>query len=196
MNQIQFVDLYQQYRNLKNEIDAVIEDVIRRSLFVRGPYVDEFESKFSRLIGSQHCVSCANGTDALYIAMRTFGLKEGDEVICPAHSWISTSETITQAGARVVFCDTDADTFTIDPAKIGGFSQLSTVGIIPVHLFGQPADMNPILEIASRYKLWVRGLRTSSSCNLQRPYSGNYGDAATFSFTRVKILVLWAMPGR
>ena len=100
---VPFNDLYAQYLSLKPEMDAVIARTIENSAFVRGPEVEAFEENFANLMGVEHCVSCANGTDALYIAMHALGLKPGDEVIVPAHSWISTSETVTQAGGKVVF---------------------------------------------------------------------------------------------
>jgi len=126
---IPFVDLYAQYQTIKEEIDVVINDVIQKSIFIRGPYVDKFEQMFADMMGRKYCVSCANGTDSLYIAMVALGVKPGDEVIAPAHSWISTTETITQAGGKVVFCDTDADTFTIDPRSIESKITKNTVGI-------------------------------------------------------------------
>src|ERR1051326_103754 len=103
---IPFVDLHAQYLGIKTEIDAAIADVIAQSAFIRGEHVDRFEQAWAKTLGVKHCVSCANGTDALYIAMRALGVKPGDEVITSAHSWIATTETITQAGGRVVFCDT------------------------------------------------------------------------------------------
>ena len=115
---IPFVDLHAQYLTIKEEIDRAIADVIAESAYIRGPHVDTFEPAWARTLGVKHCVSCANGTDAIYISMRGLGLKPGDEVITSAHSWISTSETITQAGGRVVFCDTNDKIFTIDPAEI------------------------------------------------------------------------------
>src|SRR5688572_14471035 len=115
---VPFADLHAQYQGIKAGIDAAIAEVIRTSAFIRGPFVQRFEEEFAAASGLKHCVSCANGTDSLYIAMRALGVEQGDEVIAPAHSWISTTETITQAGGRVVFCDTDRDTYTIDPAQI------------------------------------------------------------------------------
>src|SRR5688500_16694579 len=135
---VPFADLHAQYLSIKTEMDEAIAEVIRTSAFIRGPFVQKFETEFAAAMERTHCVSCANGTDSLYIAMHALGVKPGDEVIAPAHSWISTSETITQAGAKVVFCDTDADTFTIDPSKIATLITPRTVGIIPVHLYGQP----------------------------------------------------------
>jgi dTDP-4-amino-4,6-dideoxygalactose transaminase len=180
---IPFVDLYAQYLNIKPQIDAAISDVIARSAFVRGPHVESFEQAWAATLGMKHCVSCANGTDALYIAMRGLGLKPGDEVITTAHSWIATSETITQAGGRVVFCDTDYDTFAINPSLIEAKITPRTVGIIPVHLYGQPADMDSILAIAEKHKLWV--IEDCAQAHLARYKGrpvGTFGNAATFSF--------------
>ena len=180
---IPFVDLQAQYLTIKPEINAAIAEVIAQSAFIRGPQVDAFEDAWAKTLGVKHCASCANGTDALYIAMRGLGIKAGDEVITTAHSWISTSETITQAGGRVVFCDTDAETFTIDPALIEAKITNRTVGIIPVHLYGQPADMAPIMAIARKHKLWV--IEDCAQAHLARyrgQLVGTFGNAATFSF--------------
>jgi dTDP-4-amino-4,6-dideoxygalactose transaminase len=140
---------------MQPEIDEAIAAVIRESGFVRSRFVDQFEREYAEAMGVKHCVSCANGTDAIYIAMKGLGIKPGDEVITTAHSWISTSETITQAGGKVVFCDTDGITFTIDPAQIEAKITPRTVGIIPVHLYGQPAEMEAIMAIARKHNLWV-----------------------------------------
>ncbi len=180
---VPFADLHAQYLSIKREIDAAICGVIGSSAFIRGPYVDAFEKEFAALTGAAHCVSCGNGTDALYIAMRALGVKSGDEVITTAHSWISTSETITQAGGNVVFCDTDLDTFTIDPALIEAKINPRTVGIIPVHLYGQPADMPAIMAIAAKHRLWV--LEDCAQAHLARcagKAAGTFGSAAAFSF--------------
>lgn len=180
---IPFVDLHAQYLSIKPEIDAAIAGVIAESSFIRGPQVDRFEEEFAAAIGAKHCVSCANGTDALYIAMRGLGVKAGDEVITTAHSWISTSETITQAGGKVVFCDTDADTFTIDPELVEAAITARTVGIIPVHLYGQPAAMDRILDIAAKHKLWIiEDCAQAHLAEYQGRQVGTMGDAATFSF--------------
>src|SRR5262245_31481059 len=152
---IPFVDLQAQYLSMKDEIDAAIAGVVTESAFIRGPHVEEFERGWAAAVGARHCVSCANGTDALEIAMRALGIKPGDEVITTAHSWVSTSAMITRAGGKVVFCDVDPLTFTIDPAEIASRITSRTVGIVPVHLYGQPADMDPILAVARRHGLWV-----------------------------------------
>lgn len=180
---VPFADLHAQYLTIKSEIDTAIADVIRTSGFIRGPYVDKFEAAFADMMNVKHCVSCANGTDSLYIAMHALGVKPGDEVIAPAHSWISTTETITQAGGKVVFCDTDPVTHTIDPAKLAALVTSRTVGIIPVHLYGQPADMDPIMAIAKTHGLWV--LEDCAQSHLARYKGrlvGTFGNAASFSF--------------
>jgi dTDP-4-amino-4,6-dideoxygalactose transaminase len=180
---IPFADLHAQYLSIRSEIDAAMAEVIRTSAFIRGPFVETFEREFALAIGSTRCVSCANGTDALYIAMCALGVKPGDEVITTAHSWISTAETITQAGGRVIFCDTDADTFNIDPDAIESHITSRTVGIIPVHLYGQPADMDKILGVAKKHKLWV--LEDCAQAHLatyKGRQVGTFGVAGTFSF--------------
>lgn len=180
---IPFVDLHAQYLTIKSEMDAAIARVIAESSYIRGPHVEEFEKAWATKVGMKHCVSCANGTDALYIVMRGLGLKPGDEVITTAHSWISTTETITQAGGRVVFCDTEAQTFNLDASQIEARITPRTVGIIPVHLYGQPCDMDSILAIAAKHKLWV--IEDCAQAHLARfggKQVGTMGHAATFSF--------------
>ena len=180
---VPFVDLHAQYLTIKPEIDAAIADVIAHSSYIRGSHVESFEKSWAATMGVKHCVSCANGTDAIYILMRGLGIKPGDEVITTAHSWISTTETITQAGGRVVFCDTESDTFNIDATQIEAKITPRTVGIIPVHLYGQPADMGAIMKIAAKHKLWV--IEDCAQSHLARyggQLVGTFGTAATFSF--------------
>jgi dTDP-4-amino-4,6-dideoxygalactose transaminase len=180
---VPFVDLHAQYLTIKPEIDAAIAKVIADSSYIRGPHVESFEQAWAKTLGVKHCVSCANGTDAIYVAMRGLGLKQGDEVITTAHSWISTTETITQAGGRVVFCDTDDATFTVDVKQIEAKVTSRTVGIIPVHLYGQPCDMDAIMAIAKKHKLWV--IEDCAQAHLSRfkgQLTGTFGNAATFSF--------------
>jgi len=180
---IPFVDLHAQYLTIKPEIDAAIQAVITASAYIRGPQVDQFEQHWAERFGVRHCVSCANGTDAIYITMRGLGLKLGDEVISTAHSWIATTETITQAGGKVVFADTDDDTFTISPAQIESKITARTVGIIPVHLFGQPADMGAIMAIARKHQLWViEDCAQAHLARYQGKLAGTFGNAGTFSF--------------
>jgi dTDP-4-amino-4,6-dideoxygalactose transaminase len=180
---IPFVDLHAQYLTIRQEIDRAIAEVIAESAYIRGRHVDAFEDAWAKTLGVKRCVSCANGTDAIYIALRGLRLRPGDEVITSAHSWISTSETITQAGGRVVFCDTDEETFAIDPVDIERKITPATVGIIPVHLYGQPADMGAIIAIARRHNLWV--MEDCAQAHLARyngQVVGTFGNIATFSF--------------
>lgn len=180
---VPFADLHLQYQNLRSEIDGAIAAVIRDGAFIRGPFVDAFETEFARAARAKHCISCANGTDALYLAMVALGVKPGDEVITTAHSWISTSAMITHSGAKVVFCDTDGATFTIDPSAIEQAITPRTVGIIPVHLYGQPADMDAIMSIAKKHGLWV--IEDCAQAHLARykgQLVGTFGAAATYSF--------------
>lgn len=180
---IPFCNLHRQYLALKDDIDHAIKSVIKESAFIRGFHVDQFEKKFAKLIGISHCISCANGTDAIYIVLKGLGIRPGDEVITTAHSWISTSETITQAGARVVFVDTEPDTYCIDPGKIEEKITKKTKAIIPVHLYGQPADMDPILVLAKKYGLKVvEDCAQSHLAKYKGRIVGTFGDAATFSF--------------
>src|SRR6195256_2983733 len=180
---VPFADLQLQYQSVKREVDDAIAGVIRDNAFIRGPYVDAFEQQFASAVDVKHCVSCANGTDALYLAMAALKVQPGDEVITTAHSWISTSAMITHSGATVVFCDTDASTFTIDPAAIESAITPRTVGIIPVHLYGQPADIGAIMEIARKHGLWV--IEDCAQAHLARykdQQVGTFGEVATYSF--------------
>jgi dTDP-4-amino-4,6-dideoxygalactose transaminase len=180
---VPFADLQLQYQNIKSEIDAAVAGVIRDNAFIRGPYVDAFERDFATATSVKHCVSCGNGTDALYLAMAALKVKPGDEIITTAHSWISTSAMITHAGATVKFCDTDGVTFTIDPKAIEAAITPRTVGIIPVHLYGQPADMDAIMAIAHKHGLWV--IEDGAQAHLARYKGrmvGTFGVATTYSF--------------
>jgi dTDP-4-amino-4,6-dideoxygalactose transaminase len=180
---IPFVDLHAQYLTIQDQIDKAIQHVIAESAFIRGPQVEAFERAWAETLGTKHCVSCANGTDALQIAGRGLGVKPGDEVITTAHSWISTSAMITEAGGRVVFCDVDPVTFTIDPAQIESKITSRTVGLVPVHLYGQPADMDPIMAIARRHGLWI--IEDCAQAHLARykgRFVGTFGNVATYSF--------------
>jgi dTDP-4-amino-4,6-dideoxygalactose transaminase len=183
MTAVPFVDLHAQYLTINEEIDTAISEIIRDSAFVRGPAVEKFEIEYAELMQAKHCVSGANGTDTLYIAMHALGIKPGDEVIVPAQSWISTSETVGQHGAKAVFADIDMQTHTIDPADIEAKITARTVGIIPVHLYGQAADMDPIMEIARRRGLWV--LEDCAQAHLatyKGHQVGTFGDIASWSF--------------
>lgn len=182
-NTVPFNDLGKHHEALEPALSSALRSVIAQSAFIRGPEVDMFEKEFAAMVGAKHCISCANGTDALYIAMRSLRLEAGDEVITTAHSWISTSETITQAGGRVVFCDTVDSTFTIDPAEVTRKVTSRTKGIIAVHLYGQPADMDPILDVARKNNLWViEDCAQAHLAEYKGRQVGTLGDVGTYSF--------------
>ena len=180
---VPFNNLYLQYLSLKDEIDSAIKEVIENSSFIRGKFVDEFEHNFANTIGVKNCVSCANGTDAIFIALKSLGVEENDEIIVPAHSWIATSEVVTLAGAKVVFCDTQKDTFTMCPISLESKLSSKTVGIIPVHLFGQPADMDEIMKVAHTNNLWViEDCAQAHIACYKGKRVGSIGSVGTFSF--------------
>jgi len=154
---VPFVDLKMQYDSIKSEIDAAIAGVIEKTAFVGGAVVKDFEDAFARYCGVDYCVGLANGTDALFLALRALEIGPGDEVITVANSFIATSEAITMAGARVVFADINPRTYTIDVERLREKITARTKAIIPVHLYGQPADMEPIVALAREHGLRVIG---------------------------------------
>jgi len=142
---IQFVDLKAQYNSIKDEIDNAINNVISETAFIKGKYVEKFENEFAEKYNVKNCIGVANGTDAIYIVLKMLGIGSGDEVLTTALSWISTSETITQAGAKPVFVDID-EYFHLDMNKLCEKITTKTKAIIPVHLYGQPCDMETLTE--------------------------------------------------
>lgn len=180
---IQFVDLKAQYETIKAEIDKAISDVISKTAFVGGPFVESFEKAFAAFCGVKHCVGVGNGTDAIYLALRGLGIGPGDEVITVANSFIATSESITAAGARVVFVDINPRTYNIDVTKIEEKITPRTKAIIPVHLYGQPADMDPIIALARKYNLKIiEDAAQAHGAIYKGRRIGSIGDAACFSF--------------
>jgi len=155
MKEIRMVDLKTQYDVLKPEISKAIEGVLENTSFINGPQVAKFENELADYLGVPYVISCANGTDALQIALMALGLQPGDEVITPDFTFVSTIEVIALLGLTPVIMDVDADTFTIDPACFEKAITGKTRAVIPVHLFGQCAGMNDIMKIAARHKLWA-----------------------------------------
>jgi dTDP-4-amino-4,6-dideoxygalactose transaminase len=154
---IPFVDLKAQYQSIKPEVDAAIAAVLEETAFVGGPHVKAFEEAFAKYCGVGHCVGLANGTDALFIALKALDIGPGDEVITVANTFVATSEAIRMAGAQVVFVDINPATYNIDVDQIEAKITSKTKAIIPVHLYGQPADMAPIAELAKKHGLRVIG---------------------------------------
>ncbi|MFC1808657.1 DegT/DnrJ/EryC1/StrS family aminotransferase, partial [Candidatus Omnitrophota bacterium] len=171
------------YNNIKGEIDAAIQSVIDTTAFVRGPFVKRFEEEFAALYGVNHCISVANGTDAIYIALKACGIGEGDEVITVTNSWISSSETITQTGARVVFVDYESDYYTIDVTKIEEKITDKTKAIIPVHLYGQAAEMETLRFLCDKYELYlIEDCAQAHFAEYKGKKAGTFRDCGTFSF--------------
>lgn len=152
---MQFVDLKAQYLRLKPVIDARIQTVLNHGQFILGPEVAELESRLAARTGSEHCISCASGTDALLLAMMALGIGPGDEVVTSPFTFFATGEMIALLGAVPVFVDIDPETYNIDPAKIEAAITPRTKAIMPVSLYGQCADMDPINEIAAKHGLAV-----------------------------------------
>lgn len=182
MSKVPFVDLSAQYQRYKSELDDAIRGVIEATSFIGGAPVRDFERAFASMYGVRHCISCGNGTDAIYIVLKMLGIGPGDEVITTASSWISTSETISQAGATPVFVDVD-EYFCIDVEKVAEKIGPRTRAIIPVHLYGQAAQVDRLAALASE-----RGLHLIEDC-AQAHFAerngkrvGLFGVASTFSF--------------
>lgn len=180
---IPFVDLKAQYQSIKSEIDAAIAGVIEKTAFIGGPYAKSFEESFAAFCGVRHCIGVANGTDALFLALKALGIGAGDEVITVANSFIATSEAITAAGAKVVFVDIDPKTYNIAVDRIEEKISAKTKAIIPVHLYGQPADMGPILALAEKHGLKIVEDAAQAHGALYKGRTiGSIGDMACFSF--------------
>ncbi len=152
---IQMVDVVGQYKKIKGEIDAAIQRVVESGQYILGPDVREFEQEAATYLGVRHAIGCASGTDALQVAMMALEIKPDDEIITTPFTFVATTETIALLGAKPVYVDIDPLTFNIDPALIERAITRKTKAIIPVHLYGQPADMDPIIDVAGSHGLSV-----------------------------------------
>jgi dTDP-4-amino-4,6-dideoxygalactose transaminase len=180
---IPFVDLKAQYRALKPEIDAAVQAVLERTAFIMGPEHDAFEQAFAAYVGARHCLGVATGTDALELAVRALDLGPGDEVITVPNTFIATTEAITHAGATIRWVDVDPRTYNLDPRKLEAAITPRTRAILPVHLYGQPAEMDAILAIARRHGLKViEDCAQSHGARYRGQCTGAFGDLACFSF--------------
>jgi dTDP-4-amino-4,6-dideoxygalactose transaminase len=153
--EIKMVDLQTQYLQIKEEIDAAIQEVLTSTAFIQGPQVGLFAQSMAKYTGAENVIPCGNGTDALQIAMMALGYKTGDEIILPVHTYVATAEVIALLDLTPVFIDVDADTFNIDANLLESKITKKTVAIVPVHLYGQCADMEAIMNIATKYNLHV-----------------------------------------
>jgi dTDP-4-amino-4,6-dideoxygalactose transaminase len=180
---IPFVDLQSMHRDLEPEFLEVFSRVIQHSSFVLGPEVKQFERQFAAYVGTSHCVAVSNGTAALQLALVSLGVGQGHEVITVPHTFIATAEAITAAGARPVFVDIDPVSFTMDPTRLEAAITRSTRAIVPVHLYGQPADMDLILEIANRHGIpVVEDACQAHGAQYKGRGAGSLGAAGCFSF--------------
>jgi UDP-2-acetamido-2-deoxy-ribo-hexuluronate aminotransferase len=152
---IQMVDLKSQYHKIKDEIDSAILNCFESTAFINGPAVKEFQEDFEKYLDVKHVIPCANGTDALQIAMMALGLKPGDEVICPAFTYVATAEVIGLLGLKPVMVDVDPFTFNIEHEGLEQYITSKTKAIVPVHLYGQSADMEKIMAFAEKHHLYV-----------------------------------------
>ena len=190
---IPLVDLKSQYRSIQPEIDSVISDVISKTAFIGGAYVNSFEKSFADFCNVKHCVGVGNGTDALFIALRVLGMGKGDEVLVPANSFIATSEAVTLTGARVTFVDVNPKTYNMDPGRLEDYlkkrANSRPKAVIPVHLYGQPADMDPVLSLADKYGLKViEDAAQAHGAHYKGRQIGSIGHVACFSFSPGKNL--------
>jgi dTDP-4-amino-4,6-dideoxygalactose transaminase len=180
---IPMVDLKRQYRALKTEIDTAVNDVLDQTQFILGPNVSRLEEEIAAYHRLPHAIGVASGTDALLLALRACGIRAGDEVITTSFTFIATAEVVALLNAIPVLADICPDTFNIDPRKIADKITPKTKAIIPVHLFGHPADMDPIMAIAAKYKLRViEDCAQSFGAKYKGQLTGTIGDAGCFSF--------------
>ena len=180
---IPMVDLKQQYLALRDEIDSGLKDVLESTQFILGPNVRALEEEVAAYCGVRHAISVASGTDALHLALRGAGIGPGDEVITSPFTFIATAEAICYQGAEPVFVDIDPETFNLDVSLIEKAINSNTKAILPVHLFGQPADLTPIRELCSKYDLkLIEDCAQSFGAEYGGVKSGAFGDAGCFSF--------------
>jgi dTDP-4-amino-4,6-dideoxygalactose transaminase len=186
---IPFLDLQGEYAELREEILPALDRVCRNATFVQGPEVEAFESEFADFCGTKHCLALGHGTAALHLGLLALGVQPGDEVITTPNTFMATAEAVTYCGARPVFVDIDPATANLDPNRIESAISSRTRAIVPVHLYGRPADMDPIREIAGR-----RGLRIledaaqAHAARYRGRRVGTLGHAAAFSFYPTKNL--------
>jgi dTDP-4-amino-4,6-dideoxygalactose transaminase len=180
---IPLVDLKAQYDSIKEEIAGAIQNVLNNTSFIMGEELKKFEEDFAQFCDVKYAIGVANGSDALILALRACGIGERDEVITVPHTFISTTEAITHVGGKIIFVDIDPKTYTIDISKIEEKITKKTKAIIPVHLYGQPADMDPIMRLAKEHNLKViEDAAQAHGAEYKGKKVGSMGDVACFSF--------------
>jgi dTDP-4-amino-4,6-dideoxygalactose transaminase len=180
---VPFLDLWSQHLPLMSELNLAIQEVIKSSAFAGGRFVNEFEQDFAAYCDARYALGVGSGTEALWLSLMACGVGSGDEVITVPTTFMATAEAITYAGARPVFVDVDERTYTMNPEALAGALTKNTKAIIPVHLFGQPADLDPILEFARRHGLYViEDACQAHGAEYEGRRVGTFGDTACFSF--------------
>lgn len=180
---IPMVDLKGQYETLKTEIDSAVLQALGETRYILGPNVQAFDEEAAQYLGVKHAISCASGTDALHLALLATGIQAGDEIITSAFTFIATAEAIRYLGAVPVFVDIEAHSFNIDPEKIRAAITPRTRAILPVHLFGQPADMEEIMALADEFELLViEDCAQSFGSRYRGKMTGGFGSVGAFSF--------------
>jgi len=186
---IPFIDFKRKYNFYKKEINQILEKVLKKGWFILGPEVEKFEKNFSKYLKAKYVVGVNSGTDAIFLALKSLGIGQGDEVITVANTATPTTSAIRMAGAMPVFVDIDEKTFNIDTSLIEKAITSKTKAILPVHLFGYPADIGPILKIANRYKLKiVEDACQAHGAKYKSKKVGTIGDISCFSFYPTKNL--------
>jgi dTDP-4-amino-4,6-dideoxygalactose transaminase len=186
---VPFMDLKSDHRALRSNLLSIWQEALDSAAFIGGAPVERFENAFADFCNVRYAIGVGNGTDALVLALRAMQIGEGDEVIVPANSFVATAEAIVHSGARPIFVDADPGTYTIDVNQIENRITPRTRALIPVHMYGQPADMDPILEIAQRYGLRViEDSAQAHGARYRGRRAGSMGDAACFSFYPAKNL--------
>ncbi|MEN8248035.1 MAG: DegT/DnrJ/EryC1/StrS family aminotransferase, partial [Bacteroidota bacterium] len=181
--EVPFVDIGNQYKQVKGDIQQAIESVFEEYMFIGGHFVSDFEEKFAESTGVKHVVGCANGTDAIEIALETLGITEGDEVLVPAYSFVSTATAVKRVGAEPVFVDVHEDYYTINHELIKNAITKNTRAIIAVHFYGLPAPMHELMDIAREHNLFVvEDCAQGHGAQIDKQQVGSFGDMATYSF--------------
>lgn len=186
---VSIVDLGAHYRSIKEEVDKAVLDVLSSGHYVLGPQVKAFEEELAKYVGCKHAIACANGTDAITLSLMALGIKPGDEVITVSHSFFATSEAIALVGAKPVFVDINESDFNIDLSGIEKLITNKTKAIIPVHLYGQPCEIDKLVELAKKHNLYViEDCAQAIGAKYKGQTVGTFGDIGTLSFFPTKNL--------
>lgn len=186
---VPFIDLKAQHHQIRDEVRAALDEVMETSGFAGGEKVRQFEQAFAQHVGRKHCIACSSGTAALHLALMALGVRLGDEVIVPDNTFIATAEAVSHCGAVPVFADIDGRDYCIDAGRIAAAVTARTKAVIPVHLYGQSAEMDDILAVARQHGLKViEDCAQSHAAEYKGRKTGTFGDAAAFSFYPTKNL--------